>query len=200
MAEQQNYSKIVVGDKIVLDLSKDTIKPSNLLKDETAHDKQGNPIVGECTFDADTRDATALNGEVLEGATYYKGGSKETGTMPRKGSQESYLRDKNDKVAIGYGFHDGGGFVSLTEDDKALIVPENIREGVSFLGVEGGMKGNEGVQAQHRTVTPTFSKQEITPQTEQGYNYLSQVTIEAIPVAEKTETIGGEDFVTLIIG
>lgn len=70
---------------------------------------------------------------------------------------------------------------------------------MTILGVEGTMSGAEDVKAQAKTVIPTFSQQEILPDSDSGYNYLSSVTVKAIPVSESqneqggyTLTIGGE--------
>ena len=198
MADQEkNYSKIMVGNKVYLDLSKDTVNPSNMLAGETAHDKQGKPIVGACTFDADTSDATAENGEVLNGATYYKDGKKQTGTMPNNGTQTLTLQSRDAAVEIAYGFHEGGS-VGLSADDKAKLISSNIKSGVKILDVEGSMTGAESVTAQPKTATPTFEQQFILP--DRGVDYLSQVTVNPIPVSETKETIDGVEYITLVIG
>ena len=57
------------------------------------------------------------------------------------------------------------------------------------------MSGQEDVNAQAKSATPTFSQQVITPDT--GYNYLTQVTVAPIPVTETDNAQGG---VTLTIG
>ena len=67
----------------------------------------------------------------------------------------------------------------------------------TILGVEGSMSGQEDVIAQSKTVAPTFSSQAITPDTAQGYNYLAQVTVEAITVTYTDNTAGGK---TVTIG
>ena len=51
------------------------------------------------------------------------------------------------------------------------------------------MSGEEGVNAQSKTVTPTNAQQTITPDT--GYNYLSQVVVNAIPYTETDNAAGG---------
>ena len=57
------------------------------------------------------------------------------------------------------------------------------------------MSGQEDVNAQSKTVTPATTAQTITPDT--GYNYISQVTVNAIPYVEAPNSAGG---VTVTIG
>ena len=54
------------------------------------------------------------------------------------------------------------------------------------------MSGSEDVKAQARTVTPATTQQVVTPDSTQGYNYLSQVTVAAIPYAETDNAAGGK--------
>ena len=89
------------------------------------------------------------------------------------------------------GFHDGSGKVKIHADEKAKLVANNIREGVTILGVAGSMTGTEGANPQAKTVTPSTSQQEILPDSESGYNYLSQVTVLAIPYSEEENPQGG---------
>ena len=51
------------------------------------------------------------------------------------------------------------------------------------------MSGTEGAKAQAKTVTPTTKVQNVLPDT--GYNYLSQVTVNAIPYVESENAAGG---------
>lgn len=80
---------------------------------------------------------------------------------------------------------------TIHADEKAKLVANNIREGVTILGVAGSMTGTEGANPQAKTVTPSTSQQEILPDSESGYNYLSQVTVLAIPYSEAENPQGG---------
>ena len=53
------------------------------------------------------------------------------------------------------------------------------------------MSGSEDVHAQAKTVTPTTSQQIIAPDSP-TYNYLSQVTVTAIPYTETDNAAGGK--------
>lgn len=189
-----NYiNKVVVGTETKLDLTADTITAEKLLKDVTAHDKSGAPITGTCTYDADTQDATVAVAEILDGKTAYARGSKLTGTMPNKGKVDLTITSK-ESVSIPMGFHDGSGTASLDETEAAKLIAGNIKSGVSILGVTGTY-GGETAKAQSKEVTPSMSAQTILP--DEGYDYLSQVTVKAIPVTETANPAGGN---TLTIG
>lgn len=189
------YNKIVYGGKVLIDLTGDSITPDKLLKDITAHDKSGETIVGTCTFDSDTSDATIAVAEMLVGKTAYARKTKLTGTMPDNGSVKGVIASKDDTYIISQGFHDGSGNVTISDSEKAKLIPDNIRQGITILGVEGEMSGTEDVKAESKTVTPSISEQTILPST--GYNYISQVLVKAIPYVESDNSAGG---VTVTIG
>lgn len=181
-------NKLVVGNDTKFDLTADTVTADKLLKDYTAHDKSGAPITGSCTYDADTQDATAAVAEILEGKTAYARGAKLTGTMPNKGAVSGTISDKT-AYTIPMGFHDGSGTVSIDATELAKIIPANIKSGVSILG-ETGTYGGEEVKAQTKSVTPTMSVQTVLP--DEGFDYLSQVSVAAIPVNYSDNAAGGQ--------
>ena len=181
-------NKLVVGNETKFDLTSDTVTADKLLKDITAHDKSGAPITGSCTYDADTQDATAAVAEILEGKTAYARGAKLTGTMPNKGAVSGTIATK-DAYTIPMGFHDGSGTVSIDATESAKIVAGNIKSGVTILGVEGTFAG-ETVTAQTKSVTPTMSVQTVLP--DEGFDYLSQVSVAAIPVNYSDNSAGGQ--------
>ena len=190
-----NYNKIVYGGKTLIDLTADTISADKLLKDFTAHDKSGATITGTCTFDSDTQDATAAVAEILLGKTAYARGSKITGTMPNNGKANGVITTVSGKYTIPQGYHDGSGGVTIDSDEQAKIIPTNIRQGITILGVEGTMTGTEDVKAESKEVTPTTSQQTVLPSA--GFNYISQVVVKAIPYVESDNSAGG---ITVTIG
>ena len=184
-----NYiNKLVVGNEVKFDLTSDTVTAEKLLSGFTAHDKSGAPITGTCTYDADTQDATVAVAEILEGKTAYARGAKLTGTMPNKGAVSGTIATK-DAYTIPMGFHDGSGTVSIDATESAKIVAGNIKSGVTILGVEGTFSG-ESVTAQTKSVTPTMSVQTVLP--DEGFDYLSQVSVAAIPVNYSDNSAGGQ--------
>ena len=188
-------SKVVYGGNTLIDLTSDTVVASKLLKGYKAHGADGELINGSCDFDANTQDATASAAEILSGKTAYNKGSKITGTMPNNGAVTGKISTKEGQYTIPQGYHDGSGKVSIDEAEQAKLIPGNIREGVTVLGVAGIMSGTEGAKPQAKTVTPSTTQQEILP--DEGYNYLSQVTVLAIPYAESENSAGG---MTVTIG
>ena len=187
-------NKLVVGNDVKFDLTGDTVAPNTLLTGATAHDKSGAQITGTCTYDSDTSDATVAVAEILKDKTAYARGAKIVGTMPNNGAKNYTISDLNDQT-ISLGFYDGSGKISIDSAEKAKIIPANIKNGVSILGVQGTMTGQEDLQVQSKTVAPTFAAQTILP--DEGYDYLSQVVVSAIPMTESENTAGG---LTLTIG
>ena len=189
-------SKVVLSNgTTIIDLTGDTITAADLLSGVTAHDKSGAPITGTCEYDSDTSDDTAAVSEILSGKTAHARGALLTGTMTNVGAQTGSITTKAQQVTITQGYHDGSGKVSISSTEQAKIIATNIRQGVTILGVQGTMSGSEGVNAQAKTATPSWSQQVISPDT--GYTHLSQVTVAAIPIVYSDNAAGGQ---TVTIG
>lgn len=142
---------------------------------------------GTCSYDSDTSDASASADEILLDQTAYANGSKVTGTMPNNGAVTGTITTKAGQYTIPQGYHDGSGKVGISSTEQAKIIASNIKSGIKILGVTGTYSG-EGATAQAKTVTPTTSQQVITP--DANYDYLSQVTVNAIPYTETANTYG----------
>lgn len=183
-------NKVIYGGNTLIDLTADTVTADKILSGFTTHGPSGAPLTGTCTYDADTSDATATVAEILTGKTAYKNGVKLTGTMPNRGAVAGVITDVDGTYTIQNGYHDGSGTVGIDSTEKAKIIASNIREGVEILGVTGTMSGQEDVHAQTKTVTPTVAGLTVTPDT--GYNYLTQVTVSAIPYTETDNAAGGK--------
>ena len=182
-------SKVIYGGETLIDLTADSVKADKLLKGYTAHGANGELINGSCTYDANTQDATATEAEILSGKTAYNKGNKVTGTMKNNGSYNSSIETVNAAIKIPQGYHDGSGNVMISASEQAKIIPSNIRDGVTLLGVEGTMSGSEDVKAQSKSVTPSIQGETVLPDT--GYTHLTQVTVAPIPYNETDNSAGG---------
>lgn len=80
--------------------------------------------------------------------------------------------------------------VTHTIDEK--IIPENIKQGITILGVQGTYNGGIS-NLQTKTVTPTDGIQTITAN--EGYDALSTVTVLSTPVENITVNPKVEDYV-----
>ena len=192
MAGETYISKVVFGNQTLIDLTSDTVVAAKLLYGYTAHGADGAPITGECTYDADTSDATASASDILSGQTAYKNGSKLTGSMTNVGQQTGVITTKAGTVSITAGYHDGSGSVGIDSTEQAKIIAENIREGVTILGVLGTMSGTEDVKATTLTATPYTTSKTHLPTDLGDYNYFSEVTVSAIAYSETTNPSGGK--------
>ena len=189
-------NKIVLGNgEVLMDLSADTVRADTLLKGYTAHGSDGELVTGSCEFDANTQDATAADAEILKDKTAYNKGVKLVGIMPNNGAVSGAISTKDGSYIVPHGYHDGSGTVVIDADEKAKLIPGNIKQGVTILGVVGSHEGGSQVTAQSKEVSPSFADQTILP--DDGYDYLSQVRVKAIMVAYADNSAGGK---TVTIG
>lgn len=187
----QYVNKVIYGGDTLIDLTSDTVTASDVLKGIKFHLPSGANGTGTCEFDVDSSDCTAGVAEVLATKTFAKGGAVLTGTMPNRGAVTGTITTKAQQYTIQQGYHDGSGKVGISSTEQAKLIPENIRNGVVVLGVEGSMSGSEDVHAQSKTVTPTVASQTVLPDSP-DYNYLTQVTVNAIPYVETDNAAGGK--------
>lgn len=188
-------SKVIYGGEVLIDLTSDDVTPDKLLSGTKAHGADGEEITGTCDYDTNTQDATAVAAEILATKTAYNKGKKVTGTMKNNGAVKGSIVSKAGKYTVPQGYHDGSGTVQIDSTEQAKLIPNNIREGVTILGVTGEMSGLEDSNPQTKTVTPSTSEQTIIP--DEGYTCLAQVTVAPIPYVESDNSAGGK---TVTIG
>lgn len=181
-------SKIIINGETYMDLTNDNVTEADVAYGKLFHLPNGDAGTGTSTKDSDTTDATLLDAEAINGKTFYKGGTKHTGSMVNNGAVSGTISTKAGQYTIPIGYHDGSGKVGIATVEQNKIIGSNIKAGVEILGELGTYTG-ESVSAQAKTATPTFSQQIIAP--DSGYDYLSQVTVNAIPVTEVVNETGG---------
>ncbi len=182
-------NKVIYDGRTLIDLSGDNVTADKILSGYKAHGADGEAVTGTCDFDVNSQDATATEAETLAGKTFCARGDIRTGTMKNNGAVNGEISSKTQNYTIPQGYHDGSGKVMISDAEQSKIVPQNIRNGVTILGVEGTMTGTEDANPQSKTVTPSSAEQTVLP--DEGYNYLSQVTVAAIPYVESDNAAGG---------
>lgn len=194
MANEYVNKVVLSNGTTLIDLTADTVDAAHLLSGYTAHDMSGASVTGSCTYDSDTSDDTAVVGEVLASKTFHARGAALTGTMTNNGAVTGTISTKAGQYTVPQGYHDGSGKVSISSTEQAKIIAGNIKSGVQILGVTGTYSG-EAITAQSKNATPTWSSQTIQP--DSGYDYLSAVTVAAIPITYSDNSAGGQ---TVTIG
>lgn len=190
-------NKVIYGGDVLIDLTQDDVTAADVASGKKFHLPSGATSTGTNTYDADTSDATAVAAEILTDKTAYKNGTKLIGTMPNRGAIAGSITTVSGEYTVPQGYHDGSGKVSIAATEQAKLVATNIREGVTILGVEGTMSGNEGMKATAATVTPYTTAQTITPASLGDFNSISQINVAAIAYTEADNAAGG---VTVTIG
>jgi len=188
-------SKIIYGGNVLIDLTADTITPQDVLNSKIFHMADGSVTTGTNTFNADTSDANAQDSEILYGRTAYVNGNKITGSMPNVGAQTSSITTKAQQIAISQGYHDGSGKVSIDSTEQSKIIAENIKSGVSILGVAGSYTGSElikTVPSASTVVYPSATTDLIFVPTDYGdYNSIAQFTVKKIVATTTVNEQGG---------
>ena len=108
--------------------------PSNVAKEFQA--KVGSRVYAKVS---NARFGSAETSSVLKGVTFSSvAGWNKTGTMPNNGAAAIQLSDLTAKsVTAGYY---SGGTAKIADAEAAKIIPENIKKGVTILGVVGTME------------------------------------------------------------
>lgn len=187
-------NKVIYGGNTLIDITDTTALAAQVLAGYYFYGRDGVKTEGSCTYDANTTGATALAGDILYGETAYANGNLITGSMPNNGAVSGTISTKAQEYTVPLGYHDGSGKVSISSTEQAKIIAENIKSGVTILGVEGNYSGQAISVESNKNVTPSTTSQTVLPSS--GYDYLAQVTVAAIPYTETANTYG----VTVTIG
>ena len=188
-------NKVVYDGQVLIDLTSDTALAADVLSGKYFHLASGVRTQGSCTYDSDTTDANAVAGEILSGKTAYVNKVKVTGSMPNNGSNNVTVTGLSG-TSIPAGYYDGSGKAVIDSTSASALSANNIRAGVTILGVEGTLSPEDDLTVGPVSATPTSSQQVITAAS-QNLDYITQVTVAAIPY---TETLNAQGGLTVVIG
>ena len=110
--------------------------------------------------DIDLTNDTATQADVLYSKTYHSMNGFATGSMPNRGSASGTITTVSGAYTIQDGYHDGTGTVAINATDQALLIAENIKAGVTILGVEGTHEGG---------TVEAMTEEEVTAAVEEGW-------------------------------
>lgn len=181
-------SRVEYDGRLLIDISSDTVKEENLLEGQTAHNSNGDAIVGTCPFDMKTTEFTAFAEHILEGKTAGVNKQMVTGTMKDNAAEEHNISKATEVFKIPQGYHDGNGTVKIKLSEMNKLKPENIRAGVEILGVSGEMTGTEGENPSPTITVKAPLKEDLSVQPEGDYTCFKEVIVEAVPYEETDKT------------
>lgn len=190
-------SKVIYGGNTLIDLTGDDVTAADVQSGKTFHLKDGSTTTGTNIWDSYTQDANAIAAEILSNKSAYVNKVKIEGTMPNRGAQIISITTINTSTPINNGYHDGSGYVAIDTTESAKIIPSNIKKGITVLGVEGDLTGEELVSVTTIDITPSINSQTYIPtaysdSTGKPYDYFAQFTINAIPYVEIDNAAGGK--------
>ena len=176
----------------LINISNDSVNKLNLLEGETAHDANGDLVIGECNFDMKTKGLTAFKQHILNGKTAGVDGLVVTGTMPERTAETHFISTKDEEITIADGYHDGNGKVKINPSMVGMLTPENIRENVEILGVMGSMTGTEGENCSPPITVDAPLDEDLTIQPEGEYTCFKQVTVKKVPYTVEDKSADGK--------
>ena len=185
-------NKVIYGGNVIMDITDTTATQATVLEGSYFYGRDGVKYEGECTYNADTSDATALAGDILTGSSAYVNGNKVNGSMPNNGGTNVLVSTKAG-TTIPLGYSDGSAKAVIDSASAAALIAANVKSGIHILDIVGTYTG-EAASATSVNITPATTAQTILPPS--GYDFISQANVAAIPYVETPNTYG----ITVTIG
>lgn len=91
---------------------------------------------GNATF-YETSGDTAAAADILATKKAHGASGEITGTMPDNGAVSGTITTKAGAYTVPAGYHNGSGSVAISSTEQAKIITDNIKSGVTILGVAG---------------------------------------------------------------
>lgn len=192
-------SRVEYDGRELINISNDSVNKLNLLKGETAHDSNGDLVLGDCPYDMETKGLTAFKQHILKGKTAGVDGLVVTGEMPENVAETHLISSKDEEFTIPDGYHDGQGTVKINPTEMAKLVSENIRENVEILGVKGSMTGKEGEKPSPKIEVDAPLTDDLTILPEGDYTCFKEVVVKKVPY-ETTDMTADEKGIWVAIG
>ena len=195
MAENQKFYNVAgIPGKEFINLTRDDVEPEDVTKGKKFHYRTGEIKEGTSTKTVDASKATATVDMVLDGETFGKGEKLQSGKMPNNSGKDVIIENK-DGATIPKGYFTGLTKAKLSDDALAKLIPQNIKQGVNILGIEGDF-GADDFSSISKEATPTFQEQVFNP-ADDGVTFYSEFKVNPIPITETDNEFGG---ITVTIG
>ena len=85
----------------------------------------------------DTTGASAVAGDIVSGKSAFGPNGAISGSMTDNGTVTSTITAVSQTVQIAAGKHSGSGTVQIAAADQAKLISDNIKSGVTVLGISG---------------------------------------------------------------